>query len=212
MMTKADYLIAEDFCKQAVEELQMQNDPYEWMEKHKVLYETVTKLDSKGEEVSNSIFENYIHFGIVDFHQQFKSFLKNKRIVEYIEQEYAFTYFFQNMDSYDLDKLLDLKTCQDIDKHLYMQYLQEAFDEMKIRGNQFLVIKEGICKECNPGKRSYCFAGNYDRSHIELFLEIDPETKRITDVYECLKMACDDGFKPEYSKHVRIHAFKLKDK
>ena len=210
MMTKDDYLIAEDYCKQALEELQMQNNLYKWMEKHKVLYESLTTLDSKGEEVSNSIFENYIHFGIVDFHQQFKGFLKNKRIVENIEQEYAFTYFFQNMDTYHLDKLLDVNTCQDIDKHLYIQYIQEAFDEMKVRGNQFLVIKEGVCKECNPEKKSYCFAGNVDKSHIELFLEIDPHIKRITDVYECLKMNCDDGFKPEYSKKIRIHQFKLK--
>ncbi len=210
MMTKADYLHAEDFCKQAVEELKKQIEPYEWIEKHKVLYESLTKLDSQGKEQPNSIFENYIHFGIVDFHLQYKSFLKNKRIVENIEQEHAFIYFFQNMDTYNIEKLLEVKTCQDIEKHKYMEHMHEAFEEMQLRGNTFLVIKEGICQGCNPGLRAYCFTGNFDKSHIELFLEIDPHTKRITDVYECLKMDCDDGFKPEYSKKIRIHQFKLK--
>ncbi len=207
---KKDYEIADDFCKQALLELEELNDPYKWLEAYAAIYEGISKMQEPSEKKPRMLFGNKFYLQLGSFLGKYEQLHFEKNILEHMSQEEAFIYFFEKMDTYNIDKLLDIKTCQDIDKHKYMQYMHEAFEEMQFRGNQYLGVWPGICNGCKPGHKSYCFLGNKDKSHIELLIEIDINTNRIIDVYECLDMKCVEDFKPEYGKKIRIHAFKLK--
>ncbi len=209
-MTKQDYEIADDFCKKALLELEVLYDPHKWLETNAALYEGISKMQESSETKPKMLFGNKFYLQIGSFLGKYEQLLFEKNILEHMSQEEAFIYFFEKMDTYNIDKLLDIKTSQDIDKHKYMQYMHEAFEEMQIRGNQYLGVWPGICNGCKPGHKSHCFLGNKDKSYIELLIEIDVNTNRIIDVYECLDMKCVEDFKPEYSKKIRIHAFKLK--
>ncbi len=209
-MTKADYEIADDFCKEALLDPLRNKAPLKWLENNAALYEGIYKLQNNEESNPLMLFGNKFYLQLGSFHSEYEKLLYEKNILKYMTQEEAFVYFFEKMDTYNIDKLLDVKTCQDIEKHKYMRYLHEAFEEMQMRGNTHLGFWPGICQGCKPGHKSYCFLGNKDKSHIDILIELDPKTNLITDVYECLKMDCADDFKPEYSKKIRIHAFKLK--
>jgi hypothetical protein len=209
-MTKADYEIVDDFCKEALLDPLRKNAPLKWLENNAALYEGISKLQNNEESKPLMLFGNKFYLQLGSFHSEYEKLLYERNILKYMTQEEAFVYFFEKMDTYNIDKLLDVKTCQDIEKHKYMQYLHEAFEEMQMRGNTYLGVWPGICQGCKPGHKSYCFLGNKDKSHIDILIELDPKTNLITDVYECLKMDCADDFKPEYSKKIRIHAFKLK--
>jgi hypothetical protein len=209
-MNKQEYEIADDFCKEALLDPLRNKAPLEWLENNAALYEGISKLQNNEESNPLMLFGNKFYLQLGSFHSEYEKLLYEKNILKYMTQEEAFVYFFEKMDTYNIDKLLDVKTCQDIEKHKYMQYLHEAFEEMQMRGNTHLGVWPGICQGCKPGHKSYCFLGNKDKSHIDILIELDPKTNLITDVYECLKMDCADDFKPEYSKKIRIHAFKLK--
>lgn len=209
-MTKADYEIADDFCKEALLDSKRQNDSLNWLEAYAALYEGISKLQNTEDSKPLMLFGNKFYLQLGSFQCEYEKLLYEKNILEYMTQEEAFVYFFKKMDAYNIDKLLDIQTCQDIEKHKYLQYMHEAFEEMQLRGNNYLGIWPGICQGCKPGHKSFCFLGNKDKSHIDILIEINENNNRIVDVYECLKMDCVDNFKPEYSKKIRIHAFKLK--
>ena len=128
-----------------------------------------------------------------------------------MSHEQAIVYFFERMDIKNIDRLLDDNlTYQDIKKSQYMIYLNAAFEEMQLRKNNHLVSYIGKCQGCKPNHNSYYFIGDQDGSHIDILIEVDPYSKRITDMYECVKMSYDDRMQPIYDKHVRIYPFKFK--
>jgi hypothetical protein len=210
-VNKIEFEAADLICKEAAEELKSTLDTNKWLQEHKALYESVSIIYSKTNVVANVLFEDKFYLNIGRFHDLYKNFLFELNILDHMSHEQAIVYFFEKMDIYNIDRLLDDNlTYQDIKKSQYMIYLNAAFEEMQLRKNNHLIAYTGRCQECKPGHKSYCFIGDLDGSHIDILIEVDPYSNRILDLYECVKMKYDMEKQPAYDKHVRIHAFKFK--
>jgi hypothetical protein len=210
-VNKIEFEAADLICKEAAEELKSTLDTNKWLQEHKALYESVSIIYSKTNVVANVLFEDKFYLNIGRFHDLYKHFLFELNILDHMSHEQAIVYFFEKMDIYNIDRLLDDNlTYQDIKKSQYMIYLNAAFEEMQLRKNNHLIAYTGKCEGCKPGHKSYCFIGDQDGSHIDLLIEVDPYANRIIDLYECVKMSYDDRKQPIYDKHIRIHAFKFK--
>ena len=210
-MNKSNFEILDQMCKEATLDLENANDSNNWIKEHNALFESVYKIYSETNIVANVLFEDRFYFEIGRFHDLYKNLLFELNILAHMSHEQAIVYFFEKMDIHNIDRLLDDNlTYQDIKKSQYMIYLKTAFEEMQLRKNNHLIAYTGKCEGCKPGHKSYCFIGNQDGSHIDILIEVDPYSNRITDLYECVKMNYDMEKKPAYDNHVRIHAFKFK--
>ena len=211
-MNKKDFEIADQMCKEANLVLRKTNDENKWIKEYQSLFESVTLINSKKEFELKMLFEGKFYLNIGSFFDIYKGILFEQNILDHLSQEQAVIYFFEKMDIVNLDRLLDDNlTYQDIKKSQYLIYLKNSFDEMKERKNTHLISYAGKCQGCKPGHKSYCFIGNQDGSHIDVLIEVDPNSKRIKDIYECLKMSYSEIKQPVYEKHVRIHTLKFKD-
>lgn len=211
-MQRKYFEIADQMCKEATLRFKDTKDVNNWIKDHQSLFESVTVFNSKKEFELNMLFEGKFYLNIGSFFDIYKGVLFEQNILDHLSQEQAVIYFFEKMDIAKLDSLLDDDlTYQDIKKSQYMIVLNNAFEEMKKRKNTHLISYPGKCQGCKPRHKSYCFIGNQDGSHIDILIEVDPNSKRIKDIYECLKMSYNDLKHPVYEKHVRIHTFKFKD-
>lgn len=113
------------------------------------------------------------------------------------------------MDIFYIDKFIDVNICQYIEKYQFMQYLNEAFDEMKNRGNTCLGFWPDINKDNKPNHKSYCFIGNRDKSFIEILLEFDAITKQVINICETTNIDYKEGYVPENRKKILILPFNL---
>lgn len=211
-MNKQDFEIADQMCKEATLGFKNTKDANSWLNEHQSLFESVTAINSKKEFELNMLFEGKFYLNIGSFFVIYKGILFEQNILDHLSQEQAVIYYFEKMDIVNLDRLLDDNlTYQDIKKSQYLIYLNNSFDEMKQRKNTHLISYAGKCQGCKPGHKSYCFIGNQDGSHIDILIEVDPYSKRIKDIYECLKMSYSEIKQPVYEKHIRIDTFKFKD-
>ena len=210
-MNKIEFEAADLICKEAAEELKSILDTNKWLKEHKSLYESVSIIYRETNVVANVLFEDKFYLNIGHFHDLYQHLLFELNILDHMSHEQAIVYFFERMDIKNIDRLLDDNlTYQDIKKSQYMIYLNAAFEEMQLRKNNHLVSYIGKCQGCKPNHNSYYFIGDQDGSHIDILIEVDPYSKRITDMYECVKMSYDDRKQPIYDKHVRIYPFKFK--
>jgi hypothetical protein len=211
-MQRKYFEIADQMCKEATLGFKDTKDVNNWIKDHQSLFESVTVFNSKKEFELNMLFEGKFYLNIGSFFDIYKGILFEQNILDHLSQEQAVIYFFEKMDIAKLDSLLDDDlTYQDIKKSQYMIVLNNAFEEMKKRKNTHLISYPGKCQGCKPGHKSYCFIGNQDGSHIDILIEMDPCSKRIKDIYECLKMSYNELKQPVFEKHIRIHTFEFKD-
>ena len=211
-MNKQDFDIADQMCKEATLAFKNTKDANAWLNEHQSLFESVTAINSKKEFELNMLFEGKFYLNIGGFFDLYKQLLFEHKILDNLSHDQAVIYFFEKMDIVNLDNLLDDDlTYQDSKKSQYLIYLSNAFDEMKKRKNTHLISYSGKCQGCKPGHKSYCFIGNQDGSHIDILIEVDPYSKKIKDIYECLKMSYNKLKQPVYEKHIRIHTIKFKD-
>lgn len=211
-MNKQDFEIADQMCKEATLEFKNNKDVNAWLNEHQSLFKSVTVINSKKEFELNMLFEGKFYLNIGSFFDIYKEGVFEQNILDHLSQEQAVIYFFEKMDIDKLDSLLDDDlTYQDIKKSQYMIALNNAFEEMKKRKNTHLISYPGKCRGCKPGHESYCFIGNQDGSHIDILIEVDSYSKRIKDIYECLKMSYNELKLPVYEKHIRIHTLKFED-
>ena len=211
-MNKKDFEIADQMCKEATLGFKNTKDANSWLNEYQSLFESVTVINSKKEFELNMLFEGKFYLNIGSFFDIYKGILFEQNILDHLSQEQAVIYYFEKMDIVNLDNLLDDDlTYQDIKKSQYIICLNNAFEEMKKRKNTHLISYAGKCQGCKPSHKSYCFIGNQDGSHIDILIEVDPYSKKIKDIYECLKMSYNNRKKPVYEKHVRIDTFKFKD-
>lgn len=211
-MNKRNFEEADQICKQATEELKNTTDTNIWLEEYKALYESVSKINSNNEVVANVLLNNKIFLHIGHFHDCYKHLLFELHILDFMPHEQAFVYFFQKMDIYNINRLLDDSlTYQNIKKSQYIELLNTAFEEIKIRKNNHLIAYTGKCLECKPGHKSYCFIADQDGSHIDILIEVDQITNRIIDIYECLMMTYDINKTPLREKRIIIHELNIWD-
>ncbi len=116
-MNNTDFEIADNMCKEAAIELKSTSDTNKWLQEHKALYESVSIIYSKTNVVANVLFENKFYLNIGRFHDLYKHLLFELNILDHMSHEQAIVYFFEKMDIYNIDRLLDDNlTYQDIKK------------------------------------------------------------------------------------------------
>lgn len=105
----------------------------------------------------------------------------------------AVMHFIQQMDIEMLNDILDDKlNYEHIEKHMFINMLDTAFNTMKKSGNTFLITPKGSCTnfDCRNRNKGYSFRGDLTGDHIDLvIIESDGVVKKI---YECRSIRCDE--------------------
>ena len=176
-MTKDDFLIFDKKCKQAIVELKSQENHTKWIQDNAALHQSVSIKNEHGKSKANILFENFIFLHIGSFHGKYESLLYEENILNCMSQEEAILYFIEKMDIYNIDRVLEFR-------HLdFINYLKDAFIKMRLYNN-WLSLHSGKCYGMKPGRNSYRFVGNVDKSYIDILIEIDIENNRILNIKE----------------------------
>jgi hypothetical protein len=200
-MDKIDYQIAENFCEEALIELEGIH-PSVWLETHKGLYESIEIKPAGLPPIANQNFEDitYHYIGIFFETYQKKSF--EEAILTDRTQYEAIVYFFERMNISKIDELLDYHEYSDKEKTVFISLLDEVFDKFKNTGNERLYSRKGICKGCNYGCKGFSFIGGNDDSHIELVMEESDD--RVKDIYHCNIFSYSEG-KPPTGPRIQLY-------
>jgi len=86
----------------------------------------------------------------------------------------------------------DSLTYQDVTKKVFLEKLNELFNELKERDTH-LVSQNGFCnsEECsNKGIKGILFCGNNSGKHFNFIFEQNTDG-RITDIFHCNKFQCE---------------------
>lgn len=76
-MTKADYEIADDFCKEALLDFEFVNDPIMWLDKYAKLYHNICKLQQPGDTKPIMLFGIKFYLQLGSFHGQYEKLLND---------------------------------------------------------------------------------------------------------------------------------------
>jgi hypothetical protein len=192
-MDKIDYQIADNFCEEALIELEGIH-PSIWLETHKDLYESIVIKPAGLPAIANQNYMgvSYNYVGIFFETYQKKRFEEN--ILKDRTQYEAIVYFIERMNIGKIDELLDYHEYSDKEKSVFISLLDEAFDKLKSAGNERLYARKGICKGCNYGCKGFSFIGDNDDSHIELVME--ESNDRVKDIYHCNIFSYSEGMPP----------------
>jgi hypothetical protein len=102
-------------------------------------------------------------------------------------QAEALVFYIQKMDIEMIDLILDNdKTYQDFPKHLFVEKLEDVFEQFQNSKETELIGYAGFCdsKICpNACTGGYVFIGNKSKQKISLL--IDAQGGKILDVFEC---------------------------
>lgn len=118
-------------------------------------------------------------------------------------------YFIQRLDIEMIDDLLkDDRTYQEMSKKVFLDKLDNAFQEFLDGGDSFLKMYGGYCscEECNYKSCGYCFIGNHSKNYFNLIVEI--ENDEIKDIYECRQFRCDKS-RAIKKKRICIYKYSL---
>lgn len=179
-MTKDDFLILDKKCKQAIVELKSQENHTKWIQDNAALHQSVTIKNEHGKSKANTLFEKFFFLHIASFHGKYEALLYEENILNCMSQEDAILYFIEKMDIYNIDRILEFR-------HLYfINYLKDAFIKMRLYNNKWLSLYSGKCLGMKPGRNSYQFIGNTDKSNIDILIEMNTENSRIIKIQECL--------------------------
>jgi hypothetical protein len=186
-MDKIDFQIADNFCEEALVELQSYNDISSWIINHKSLYESISikpeGLPSIGNQNHNGVRYHYIG----EFHFTYEQKVYEEGILNYRTQYGAIVYFIERMNINKINELLDPQQYSDKDKPCFIELLNSIFEKFKQDGTTRLYSQVGVCKGCNFGCKGYSFVSELDGSHIDLVLE--DSNDRVKDIYDCSNFA-----------------------
>ncbi|MFM7728055.1 MAG: hypothetical protein ACKO7B_15240 [Flavobacteriales bacterium] len=92
--------------------------------------------------------------------------------------------FMEQMDIHNIRlMLIDSEEMADIDTEAYFDKLQNAFNFMRISGNDQLESAEGRCNRCHPGVASFTFKGVNTPWHISFLFHV--KNDKVVDIHEC---------------------------
>jgi epoxyqueuosine reductase QueG len=106
------------------------------------------------------------------------------------------------MDIVALDKILDYREYADVEKPIFLNKLEEAFDIFKENGNTRLFETKGVCNACMKGCPTVAFIGDKDTHYIEMLIET--ENDRVKDMYECNSFKYDTFNKDFLGKRISL--------
>lgn len=76
-MTKADYEIADDFCKEALLDFELDNDPIMWLDKYANLYQSICKLQQPGDTKPIMLFGIKFYLQLGSFHGKYEKLVRD---------------------------------------------------------------------------------------------------------------------------------------
>lgn len=110
--------------------------------------------------------------------------------------------FIQLMDIRQADAFLDNnRTYNDLEKTVFLQKLDAAFEQFKTSGDTFLKAFKGMCngKKCNRGCAGFTFIGNHSGNYFDMVVE--EQDGAVLDIQECAFFL---SFHPGHKKTSRI--------
>ena len=76
-MPKEDYEIADNLSKDALLDLELENDPLKWLEKYASLYKSICKLQKPGDTKPIMLFGIKFYLQLGSFHGQYEKLMKD---------------------------------------------------------------------------------------------------------------------------------------
>ena len=76
-MTKADYEIADDFCKDALSDFESDSDPIMWLDKYAKLYQSICKLQQPGDTKPIMLFGIKFYLQLGSFHGKYEKLMRD---------------------------------------------------------------------------------------------------------------------------------------
>ena len=186
-MDKIDYQIADNFCEEALVELQSCNDTPSWIINHTDLYNSISIKPEGRPSIANQNYNGVRYYYIGEFHSTYEKKVYEEDILNHRTQYGAVVYFIERMNIAKINELLDPHQYSDKDKPHFIELLNSVFEEFKENGTKRLFSQNGVCKGCNFGCKGYSFVSELDGSHIELVLE--ESNNRVKDIYDCSNFA-----------------------
>ena len=194
-MDKIDYQIADNFCEEALIELESIH-PSVWLETHKDLFESITIKPAGLPAIANQNYMGVSYAYIGMFFETYQKKVFEENILKDRTQYQAIVYFIERMNIGKIDELLDYHEYSDKEKSVFIDLLDEVFAKFKNTGNDRLYSKSGVCKGCNYGCKGFSFIGVLDDSYIELVME--ESNDRVKDIYHCNVFSyLDEGNQPK---------------
>jgi len=186
-MDKIDFQIADNFCEEALIELESCTDISKWIIKNKALFESISIIPKGLPSIPNQNHNGVKYHYIGEFHSTYEQKVYEEDILNHRTQYGAIVYFIERMNIYKINELLDNHQYSDKDKPRFIELLNSVFAEFKKDGTIRLFSQTGVCKGCNFGCKGYSFVSELDGSHIDLVLEESNE--RVKDIYDCSNFA-----------------------
>ena len=186
-MDKIDFQIADNFCEEALVQLQSCNDIPSWIKNHKELFESISIKPEGLPSIANQNHNGVRYHYIGEFHSTYEQKIYEEDILNHRTQYDAVVYFIERMNIAKISELLDPHQYSDKDKPRFIELLNLVFEEFKENGNKRLLFQNGVCKGCNFGCKGYSFVSELDGSHIDLVLE--ESNNRVKDIYDCSNFA-----------------------
>jgi hypothetical protein len=200
-MDKIDYQIADNFCEEALIELESIHPSF-WLETHKDLFESIQIKPSGLPAIANQNYMGVSYEYIGMFFDTYQKKVFEENILKERTQYAAIVYFIERMNINKIDELLDYHEYSDKEKSVFISLLDEAFTKFKNTGNSRLYSKGGVCKGCNYGCKGFSFIGGIDDSHIELVME--ESNDRVKDIYHCNIFSYSEG-KPPKGPRIQLY-------
>ena len=200
-MNKIDYQIADNFCEEALIELENIH-PSVWLETHKDLFESITIKPAGLPAIANQNYMGVSYAYIGMFFETYQKKVFEENILKDRTQYQAIVYFIERMNINKIDELLDYHEYSDKEKSVFIGLLDQAFTKFKNTGNERLYGRKGICKGCNYGCKGFSFIGGNDDSHIELVMEESDD--RVKDIYHCNIFSYSEG-KPPSGPRIQLY-------
>ena len=186
-MDKIDYQIADNFCEEALVELQSCNDTPSWIINHTDLYNSISIKPEGRPSIANQNYNGVRYHYIGEFHYTYEKKVYEEDILNHRTQYGAVVYFIERMNIAKINELLDPHQYSDKDKPHFIELLNSVFEEFKENGTKRLFSQNGVCKGCNFGCKGYSFISDLDKSHLDLVIEESNE--RVKDIYDCTNFA-----------------------
>ena len=186
-MDKIDFQIADNFCEEALTELESYIDIPTWITNHKALFESISIKPKGLPSIANQNHNGVRYHYIGEFHSTYEQKVYEEDILNHRTQYGAIVYFIERMNINKINELLDNHQYSDKDKPRFIELLNSVFKEFKKDGTKRLFSQSGVCKGCNFGCKGYSFVSELDGSHIDLVIE--ESNDRVKDIYDCSNFA-----------------------
>lgn len=177
------YEIADRFAEEAIEEEAKIVDKDKWLKAYEDLYCSISIQPEGLPSIANAHLNGQFFPNIANFHRLYYNRKFESGILGEMTHYQATCYFISTMNIVALDKILDYKEYADVEKPIFLNKLEQAFDLLKENNNTKLVQNSGVCGICMKGCPAVAFVGDNNTHYIELFIET--ENDRVKDIYEC---------------------------